>query len=29
MKEFYEKVYPKLDVDLKNEIMDLYMSIEL
>jgi hypothetical protein len=29
VREFYSKIYPKLDDDLKKEIMDLYMSIEL
>jgi predicted transcriptional regulator len=29
MKEFYEKVYVKLDDDLKKEVDELYMNIEL
>jgi hypothetical protein len=29
MKEFYEKVYTKLDDDLKKEVDELYMNIEL
>jgi hypothetical protein len=29
MKEFYEKLYDKLDDDLKKEVDELYMSIEV